>query len=141
MKQLLLYGWLPRMMVRLIGLIGLIAGFRVRRSLRPREARPPAVSLHFWPHGPAAMAPWFQATGTRGRVPFLLQHTAVGGQQRQVARVDSRGQVEVLFSDLPASGLPGWFHHPCLGMARAGPSRSIGPLPGGSMGFFTIIEH
>ena len=27
------------------------------------------------------------------------------------------------------------------GMARAGPSRSIGPLPGGSMGFFTIIKH
>ena len=48
----------------------------------------------------------------------------------------------VLFSGLPAvGGLPGWFHHPCLGMARAGPSRSIGPLPGGSMGFFTIIKH
>ena len=27
------------------------------------------------------------------------------------------------------------------GMARAGPSRSIGPLPGGSLGFFTIIGH
>ena len=27
------------------------------------------------------------------------------------------------------------------GMARAGPSRSIGPLPGGSMGFFTIIKN
>ena len=35
-------------------------------------------------------------------------------------------------------GLPGWFHHPCLGMARAGPSRSIGPLPGGSK-FFKVI--
>ena len=35
-------------------------------------------------------------------------------------------------------GLPGRFHHPCLGMARAGPSRSIGPLPGGSK-FFKVI--
>ena len=34
-------------------------------------------------------------------------------------------------------GLPDRFHHPGLGMARAGPSRSIDPLPGGSMGFFT----
>ena len=42
----------------------------------------------------------------------------------------------MLFSGLPPSGLPGWFHHPCLGMARAGPSRSIGPLPGGSMGSY-----
>ena len=48
----------------------------------------------------------------------------------------------VLFSDPPPKGeLPGQFHHPGLGMARAGPSRSIGPLPGGSMGFFTIIKH
>ena len=44
----------------------------------------------------------------------------------------------VLFSGLPPSGLPGRFHHPCLGMARAGPSRSIGPLPGGSK-FFKVI--
>ena len=35
-------------------------------------------------------------------------------------------------------GLLGQFHHPCLGMARAGPSRSIGPLPGGNK-FFKVI--
>ena len=35
----------------------------------------------------------------------------------------------------------GRFHHPCLGMARAGPSRSIGPLPGGSKFLKLISGH
>ena len=49
------------------------------------------------------------------------------------------GRLEVLFSDLPSKdGLPSQFHPPGLGMARAGPSRSIGPLPGGSE-FFRVI--
>ena len=48
----------------------------------------------------------------------------------------------VLFSDLPPkAGYRAGFTIPVMGMARAGPSRSIGPLPGGSMGFFTIIKN
>ena len=55
-KQLLLYGCLPR---RMIGLLGLVAGFRVRRSLRPRlgpavVAYPSPFHVHVHGHGDVA---------------------------------------------------------------------------------------
>ena len=69
LKQLLLYGCLPWRMVRLTGLV---AGFKVRRSVRPAKRIHPQ-GQRFRPHGPAAGPLWFQAMGTRRRVPLPLQ--------------------------------------------------------------------
>ena len=116
---------------------------RVRGSadLRPRKLRPPAVLTAFLSR---AICDGTLVSGLRGlgdAFLFILHIRRSAGISVRSLGLIAAKSVEVLFSDLPQGGLPGWFHHPCLGMARAGPSRSIGPLPGGSMGFFTIIKH
>ena len=68
----------------------------------------------------------------------LAQHgvTAPGDD---AGHVDLEGKHQVGDQDsFRQRRVTGRFHHPRLGMARAGPSRSIGPLPGGSK-FFKVI--
>ena len=70
----------------------------------------------------------------------LSQHgvTAPGDD---VGYVDLEGNHQVGDQDsFPPRRVAGPVSPSLHGMARAGPSRSIGPLPGGSMGFFTIIK-
>ena len=47
----------------------------------------------------------------------------------------------MLFSGLRQRRAAGPVSPSLYGMARAGPSRSIGPLPGGSMGFFRWVVN
>ena len=70
----------------------------------------------------------------------LTQHgvTAPGDD---LGYVDLEGDHQVGDQDsFPPRRVAGPVSPSLHGMARAGPSRSIGPLPGGSMGFFTRIK-
>ena len=86
---------------------------------------------------PRSAHPRRERGGTR-----LTQH-GVTAPDDDAGHVDLEGNHQIGDQDsFPLeAGCRTGFTDSMVGMARAGPSRSIGPLPGGSMGFFTIIEH
>ena len=103
LKQLLLYGCLPWRMVRLIGLI---AGFKVRRSLRPRRSASTGSFTAFLASrasccGTLVSGHGDSATGASSPATYGRRIRASAWRQYQAARVDRRGELSVT----PASTL------------------------------------